>query len=93
MNLNFNASYMIIHTTTASFLVEKCDSRNGRVLVRSNCQENLYRFFGSLEINMSSDPYYPYEVYACKQEFANAMIIMVKEIDYSDFSECTVNVA
>lgn len=78
---------MIIQTSAANFLIEKCESKNGCVSVRSNSQEELYRFFGSLQISETRDSYYAYEVRACKQEFANAIILMVKEIDYSESSE------
>ncbi|WP_192349056.1 hypothetical protein [Algoriphagus sp. Y33] len=76
---------MIIQTSTASFLIENSQSRSGCVAIRSNSQEELYRFFGSLEIRTTDELFYSYEVLACKQEFANAMIVMVKEIDYSEF--------
>lgn len=76
---------MIIQTSNANFLIEKSESNNGCVSISSNSQEELYRFFGSLEITYTNDPIYSYTVCACKQEFANAMIVMVKEIDYSEF--------
>ncbi|MDR7127712.1 hypothetical protein J2X69_000040 [Algoriphagus sp. 4150] len=76
---------MIIQTSTASFLIENSDSKHGCVSIRSNSQEELHRFFGSLEIQETNELSYAYEVLACKQEFANAVILMVKEIDYSEF--------
>jgi len=84
---------MIIQTATANFMIERCESKNGCITIRSNSQEELHRFFGSLEISESNDPFYPFAVLACKQEFANAMIIMVKEIDYSEFSEFSFQTA
>ncbi|MEB2778036.1 hypothetical protein SYJ56_22170 [Algoriphagus sp. D3-2-R+10] len=84
---------MKIQTSAANFLIEKCYANNGCVIIRSNSQEELFRFFGSLEISVTNDLYYAYEVQACKQEFANAMIIMVKEIDYSEFSEFSLQMA
>lgn len=84
---------MKIQTATANFLIERCESKNGCVLIRSNSQEELFRFFGSLEICLTNDFYYAYEVRACKQEFANALIVMVKEIDYSEFSEFSLQMA
>lgn len=84
---------MIIQTSTANFLIEKCESNQGCVSICSNSQEELVRFFGSLEISMTNDLYYAYQVCSCKQEFANAMILMVKEIDYSEFSEFSLELA
>lgn len=83
---------MIIQTAAANFLIEKNDSKKGCVSIRSNSQEELNRFFGSLEIRVTGDLFYSYEVLACKQEFANAMIVMVKEIDYAEFSEFSMQV-
>jgi hypothetical protein len=84
---------MKIQTSTANFLIEKCESNKGCVLVRSNSQDELFRFFGSLEISLTNDLFYSYEVRACKQEFSNALIVMVKEIDYSEFSRFSLAMA
>ena len=78
---------MIIQTSSAKFMIEKSELKNGCVSIRSNSQDELNRFFGSLEITITDDLFYAYEVLSCKQEFANAMFLMVKEIDYSEFSE------
>lgn len=84
---------MIIQTTSANFMIEKSETKNGCISIRSNSQDELNRFFGSLEIRVTDDLYYVYEVLSCKQEFANAMILMVKEIDYSEFSEFSLQTA
>ncbi|PZX57632.1 hypothetical protein LV84_01761 [Algoriphagus ratkowskyi] len=84
---------MIIQTATANFLIEMSEPNSGCVLVRSNSQEELHRFFGSLEISLSNDLYYAFEVRSCKQEFANALILMVKEIDYSQFTEFNLHMS
>ena len=84
---------MKIQTASAIFLIEKCESNDGCVLIRSNSRDELYRFFGSLEIGLTNELFYTYEVSACKQEFANALIVMVKEIDYSEFSPFSLELA
>ncbi|WP_339867009.1 hypothetical protein [uncultured Algoriphagus sp.] len=84
---------MIIQTSTANFLIEKSESKKGCVSIRSNSQDELNRFFGSLEISLTEDLFYSYEIQPCKQEFANAMILMVKEIDYSEFVEFSLQMA
>ncbi|PZX51998.1 hypothetical protein [Algoriphagus chordae] len=84
---------MIIQTSTANFLIERSEHKSPCIKISSNSEEELYRFFGSLEIKANNDLEYGYEVFACKQEFANAMIIMVKEIDYSDFAEFSLQMA
>ncbi|WP_339878849.1 hypothetical protein [uncultured Algoriphagus sp.] len=84
---------MKIQTSSASFLIEKCESESGCIIVSSNSREELYRFFGSLEITETNESFYTYTVSVCKQEFANAMILMVKEIDYSEFSSFSLQTA
>lgn len=84
---------MIIQTSTANFLIEKSEFTSGCITVSSNSQEELHRFFGSLEITLTNDLFYPYAIKSCKQEFANAMILMVKEIDYSEFSQFSLELA
>ncbi len=77
---------MLIQTSNAKFLIESCLNRKDCVQINSTSKEELDRFFGSLEVMKSASFEFPYQITACKQEFANALIIMVKEIDYSDFS-------
>jgi len=84
---------MIIQTSTAKFLIEKNNSKNGCISIHCNSLEELYRFFGSLEISETNDFTYAYMVRACKQEFANALILMVKEIDYTEFAEFSLQTA
>jgi hypothetical protein len=76
---------MIIQTSSAKFLVESCESRADSVLINSNSKEELDRFFGSSDFLKTNSYEYPFQVKTCKQEFANAIILMVKEIDYSHF--------
>lgn len=78
---------MRIQTTKSSFLIECDQDKKGCLFIKSESSDELHRFFGSLEIEPSGSPEYPYQVKACKQEFANALILMVKEIDYSVFSQ------
>lgn len=76
---------MLIQTKNCNFLIEGSAEQTGCVLIKANSQEELQRFFGSNLIKYTGNPDYPFEVFACKQEFANALILMVKEIEYSDF--------
>lgn len=78
---------MRIQTTKSSFLIEGDGDKKGCVFIKSDSNDELHRFFGSLIIEPSGSSEYPYLVKACKQEFANALILMVKEIDYSTFSQ------
>ncbi len=78
---------MRIQTSRSSFLIEDDGDKKGCVFIKSESKDELHRFFGSLVIGPSKSPEYPYQVKACKQEFANALILMVKEIDYTNFSQ------
>jgi hypothetical protein len=81
---------MEINTQGASFLIEGTANNDGCVIIKSTSEIELHRFFGSLSIGHSSNSTHPYFVKSCKQEFANALIIMVKEIDYSQFSPISI---
>jgi len=80
---------MVIHTSTASFLIESSPNNLGCVSIQCTSELELYRFFGSLTIQESKNPDFPFAVNACKQEFSNALILMVKEIDYADYDAMT----
>lgn len=76
---------MLIQTKNCNFLIEASQEQKGCVLIKASSQEELQRFFGSSLIKYIGNSDFPFEVFACKQEFANALILMVKEIEYSDF--------
>ncbi len=84
---------MIIQTSNSKFLIESCENRKDCVLINSNSKEELDRFFGSLDVLETNSQEYPFQVQSCKQEFANALIIMIKEIDYSNFSSLDYHLA
>lgn len=76
---------MIIQTTNCEFLIESSDQTAGCVFIYSDSLEEIQRFFGSSEVEYSSRNQWKYMVTTCKQEFANALILMVKEINYTNF--------
>ncbi len=78
---------MIIQTTTGDFLIEASNRADGCITVFSDSLEELQRLFGSLEIEYSARKGRKYKVCTCKQDLANAMILLVKEIDYSRFDQ------
>lgn len=78
---------MIIQTSTCYFLIEDSGRINGCISVFSDSLEEIQRFFGSAELEYSTKCEWKYKVCTCKQDLANALILMVKEINYSDFSE------
>lgn len=77
---------MIIQTSNCDFLIEDSGRADGCIAVYSSSLEELHRFFGSSVIEFSSKNDWKYCVCTCKQDLANAMILMVKEISYSNFN-------
>ncbi|SEG02992.1 hypothetical protein [Algoriphagus boritolerans] len=77
---------MIIQTSNCEFLIENSDRIDGCVFIYSDSLEEIQRFFGSSEVEYSSKDDWKYVVCTCKQNFANALILMVKEINYTEFS-------
>ncbi|MFC3414106.1 hypothetical protein [Algoriphagus hitonicola] len=76
---------MIIQTNTGTFLIENCLNKNDRIAIKSDSEVEILRFFGSTPVFKTGDYNFPYQVSVCKQVFSDALILMVKEIDYTDF--------
>lgn len=76
---------MLIQTINGDFLIERNLKKADCLTIKTNSKEEMQRFFGSCEIISTSDSEFPFQVCTCKQEFANALILMVKEIEYQDF--------
>ncbi|MHA7129321.1 hypothetical protein [Algoriphagus namhaensis] len=81
---------MLIQSLSASFSIQKAPDSKGCLEVRCDNQIELSRLFGSLRVEASGDFEFPYQVIACKQEYADAMILLIKEIDYFNFSAIKV---
>ena len=76
---------MIIKTANCEFLIQESGQSTGCIFVFSDSLEELQRLFGSSEIDYSSIQEWKYQVCTCKQDLANALILLVKEISYTDF--------
>lgn len=83
---------MEITTRSARFLIESREPKGGCIEIQCTSEIELHRFFGSMSIYHTGNSNYPYAVKSCKQEFTNALILMVKEVDYSDFSSSHIEV-
>lgn len=77
---------MLIQTHSAKFLIELNKENSECLTVRCDSELELSRLFGSLRVQDSNDFEYPFFVKTCKQEYSDALILLVKEIDYSEFS-------
>jgi hypothetical protein len=78
---------MLIQTVNCDFLIEESNRANGCISIYSDSLEDIQRLFGSLEIEHFDRSDWKYKVCTCKQDLANALILMVKEINYSDFTQ------
>ncbi|TDQ18450.1 hypothetical protein DFQ04_0252 [Algoriphagus boseongensis] len=76
---------MVIRTTSSEFLIEACESGVGCVYIYCNESEELERFFGSKIIELPVGSGWKFRTKTCKQDFAHALIQLVKEIDYKHF--------
>ncbi|HSF54455.1 MAG TPA: hypothetical protein VLA71_11915 [Algoriphagus sp.] len=78
---------MIIQTSICDFLIEESGKADGCVFIYSDSLEEIQRLFGSSEVEYSSRNDWKYRAFTCKQDLANALILMVKEINYRDFTD------
>ncbi len=76
---------MHIQTKSSSILIEQAVAPSSCVLVKCDSEMELVRLFGSLRVEATGDFEFPYMVKSCKQEFTDALILLVKEIDYGQF--------
>ncbi len=76
---------MIIQTSKCDFLIEECGRKDGCVFIYSENLEEIQRLFGSFETEYASKGDWKYRVSICKQDLANALILMVKEVNYQEF--------
>lgn len=82
---------MIIQTTNASFLIENCEFDFACVSIHSDSRFELSRLFGSVKVKPLDSQTYPYTVKISKQEFTDSLILLIKEIDYTSFSQLESN--
>jgi hypothetical protein len=81
---------MIIQTFKADFLIEEDGTNSGGVFIYSDNLEEMQRLFGSSEYEYSSRSDWKYRVSICKQDLVNTFILMVKEVNYQDFTETRI---
>ena len=80
---------MLVQISNATFLIENCEKDKSCISVKSDSQEELYRLFcSSKALEIVSGPM-PYKLRVSRQEFSNSLIMLVKEIDYTNFDGVT----
>jgi|GEM_PF-803222 len=78
---------MIVQTSKGDFLIEENATKSGSVFIYSDSLEEIQRLFGSAQMEYSSRSDWRYRVSICKQDLVNMLILMIKEVNYSDFTE------
>ncbi|WP_026956826.1 hypothetical protein [Algoriphagus vanfongensis] len=78
---------MIVQVSNATFLIENCSTQKSCFSIKSDSMEELLRLFGSSKNIQFVPGEYPYQVNICRQEFSNSLILLIKEIDYTNFSK------
>ncbi len=82
---------MIVTSLYGTYSIVNCGKDQDQLLVRAKSKEELTRIFDGKRVLKSEGSEYEFYLSMCKQEFANALIMMVKDIDYGDFEQITSN--
>lgn len=78
---------MIIKSIHGTFSIQVSENDHDKLIVKSNDKGSLTRIFDGKRINHCSSEDNTFYVSLCKQEFAHALILMVKEVDYVNFDQ------
>lgn len=78
---------MIINSLYGTFSINSSEKDQDKLIVKSDMKESLMRIFDSKRIFHSEIDGSSYFVTLCKQEFADSVIMMIKEVNYSDFNQ------
>lgn len=75
---------MIIKTIHGTFSIYSSGKDSDKLVVKSKDKASLTRIFDEQRIIQSQSEEAGFFVKLCKQEFAHTLILMVKEVNYSD---------
>lgn len=78
---------MIINSLYGTFAINSSEKDQDKLIVKSEMKESLMRIFDSKRIIQCEIDGSYYFVTLCKQEFAHSVIMMIKEVNYSDFNQ------
>lgn len=78
---------MIIKSIHGTFSINSTGQDQDKLLVKSNDKKSLLRIFDEKRVMHNHSDNSEYSVSLCKQEFAHTLILMVKEVNYSDFEK------
>ena len=78
---------MLINSLQGIFSIVISETNPDKLEVRSNDKASLSRVFDNKRILERANVDFKFYVSISKQEFANTLIMMIKEIDYPDFDK------
>ena len=78
---------MVITSLHGNFSIIASEKDQNQLFVRSHEKRELSSVFGEKRILMYEGEGFNFYVSICKQEFANTLIMMVKEVNYSDLEK------
>ena len=78
---------MVIKSLHGVFFIVTSKKDKNQLLIRSKSKSELIRIFGGKRIVQYDQGEIDYEISVCRQEFANTLIMMIKEINYDDFQK------
>jgi hypothetical protein len=76
---------MVIQTSNATFLIEESQMSDGSLLVYADNDFELQRLFSNAQVLDATGSGWKFLAVTCRQELANVLIHLVKEIDYQNF--------
>jgi hypothetical protein len=78
---------MIVHSLFGSFCVVAKSGKPDGLLLQSKSRIALNRIFDDKRIKANESTDYPFLVELCKQEFAEMLIKLTKDISYENFDK------
>ncbi|MDO9552800.1 hypothetical protein [Rhodonellum sp.] len=78
---------MVITSLHGTFSIIASEKDQDQLFVRSNEKKELSNVFGEKRVLDYEGESFDFFVPICKQEFANTLIMMVKEVNYSDLAK------
>lgn len=78
---------MVITSLHGTFSIIASEKDQDQLFVRSNVKRELSSVFGEKRVSNYAGEGFEFCVSICKQEFANTLIMMVKEVNYSDLDK------
>lgn len=83
---------MVIRSLHGIFTIVTSEINQDQLLVKARNKQELMRIFDEKRIAECINDQKEFSVQMCKQEFAHTLIMMIKEINYSDFEKTLLEI-